>query len=297
MPSFLFPNGAATEAGAYIVVQVLRDDGTQIDGNLFADYRGNPEPEGFGTDWGAISLCYRPSEEAVYALGESGVVLRIAESGATEESIAPEKNGPAEQGALRELRLVGDVVYATGMGRQLYRRKDGGTWERADAGLLDSSDRATVGLTSVAGDGHGFLVAVGYEGEIWEFDGVWRRIESPTHVLLTRVALHEGKYFAAGLAGVLLCRGAEGWQVAGDSGFEQDIWDLASFRGRLYLGTARGLFWTDGGEDIQPEVPQGFTRQVHCAKLSVGAGRLWCFGAEVVSSTLDGTLWQEETIL
>ena len=297
MPKFLYPNGIATETGAYIVVQVVRDDGSLIDGNLFADYRMKPEPEGFGTDWRAISLCYRPSGDVVYAAGENGEIVRIAETGNVEEFIAPAENGPAVQGPIREIRLIGDDLYATGMGRQVYRRTGEGHWDHFDTGVLDSSDRATVGLTSITGDGQGFLIAVGYQGEIWEFDGAWRQVDSPTNLLLNRVLRHEGKYYVAGQVGTLLCREAEGWRIVDAPDFQKDVWDLASFRGNLYLGTSEGLFWTSDGEEIKPVDPAGFTRQVHCAKLSAGADRLWCFGAEIVSTTEDGTLWREEAIL
>ena len=298
MPRFLFPSGVATETGAYVVVQVIGDDGSMIDGNLFADYRMKPEPEGFGTDWRAVSLCYRPSEDVVYAAGENGEVARIAQTGNLEEFIAPAENGPGVQGPIREIRLIGDGLYATGMGRQVYRRIGEGRWDHfLDDGLLDASERAAVGFTSIAGDGQGFFIAVGYQGEIWEFDGAWRQPDSPTNVLLNRVLRHGAKYYAAGQVGTLLCREAEGWRVVDAPSFQHDIWDLASFRGYLYLGTSEGLVRTSDGEEIESVDLTGFTRQVHCAKLSAGAERLWCFGAEIVSTTVDGIRWQEEAIL
>lgn len=296
MPNFLFPNGAATETGAYIIVQVMHDNGELFDGNLYVDYRFDRNPEGFATDWTAISICYHEKENAVYAAGGNGEIVRITDAGNLWAPIAPAEDGPAVEGPIREIRVVGDELYAVGMGRQVYRWVGEGRWEHIDAGVLDTSGRATAGLTSITGDGHGFLVAVGYDGEIWEFDRVWKQITSPTNLLLTRVIAHGGKYYAAGLLGMLLCREREGWRLIETAGFERDIWDLETFRGTLYLGTNRGLFFITPDEDIKPVDPSTFTRQVHCGSLSAGYDRLWCFGAEIVSSTADGAAWREEAI-
>jgi hypothetical protein len=295
MPKFLFPNGTAVETGAYVIVQVMHENGKLLDGNLYADYRFNTNPEGFATDWTAVSICYSERANVVYAAGANGEIVRISDTEHAEEFIAPTENGPAVQGPIREIRVIGSDLYAVGMGRQVYQRIER-RWERIDEGVLDTSGRITAGLTSITGDGNGFLVAVGYDGEIWEFHEAWTEITSPTNLLLTRVISHDGKYYAAGLHGVVLCRELSGWRVIDTGGFERDIWDLETFRGTLYLGTTQGLFWMTPDEEIKPVDPATFTRQVHCASLSAGRDRLWCFGAEIVSSTADGTVWREEAV-
>ena len=296
MTKFLFPNGAATSTGAYIIVQVIHENGELFDGNLYADYKFDKNPEGFGTDWIAISICYYEKENVVYAAGEKGEIVRITDTENLPELIAPAENSPAIQGPIREIQLIGDELYAVGMGRQVYRRVGEGSWEHIDAGVLDTSGRTTAGLTSITGDSHGFLIAVGYDGEIWEYQGLWMQIDSPTNLLLTRAISHNGKYYAVGLVGTVLCREPVGWRVIETPSFKLDIWDLETFHGKLYLGTTQGLFWITPEEEIKPVDPAIFTRQIHCANLSAGHGRLWCFGADIVSSTTDGTLWREETV-
>src|SRR3954454_574516 len=115
MPTFRFANGVATPTGAYVIVQVIDDAGRPIPGNVYADYRFASGTEGFGTDWTAISLCYRASENAVYAAGENGEIVRIADDGNTQEFIAPDDNGPPQLGPIREIRPIGDSLYAVGM--------------------------------------------------------------------------------------------------------------------------------------------------------------------------------------
>jgi hypothetical protein len=297
MPKFFFPNGAATKTGAYVIVQVMHQNGELFDGNLFADYKFDSKPDVFGTNWTAMSICYYEKENTVFASGGNGEIVIIRDSGNQFELISPTENGPEDQGFIREIRLIGNELFAVGMGRQVYRRIGERHWEHIDKGVLDLTGRSTVGFTSIAGDGQGFLVAVGYEGEIWEFNKVWKQITSPTNLLLNRVIAHEGKYYAAGLIGILLCREMDGWHLIDNDGFEEDVWDLETFRGDLYLGTSRGLFLMSPDEKVKPVNPLTFTRQVHCGSLSAGYDHLWCFGAEIVSTTTDGVVWREEKII
>lgn len=296
MTKYLFPNGVATQTGAYIIVQVMHENGELFDGNLYADYRFNNNTEGFGTDWTAISICYHEQESVIYAAGENGEIVRITDTENVIELIAPAENGPAVQGPIREIRVIDNNLYAVGMGRQVYRRIVEGNWEHIDAGVIDTSGRASAGLTSIAGDNHGLLVAVGYDGEIWEHNDTWTQIVTPTNLLLTRTILHHGKFYAAGLVGTVLCREEAGWRVIETSDFKEDIWDIETYRGTLYLGTTQGLFRMSADEEIKPVDLATFTRQIHCASLSVGHDRLWCFGGDIVSSTADGIHWREETI-
>lgn len=295
MPAFLYPNGTAVRTGAYVIAQLIDENGELFNGNLYVDYRFAPNPEGFGTDWTAISICYNERTNVVYAAGANGEILRISDTENTEEFISPIENGPAIHGPIREIRTIGNDLYAVGMGRQVYRRS-GERWEHHDEGVLDTSGRITAGLTSITGDGSGFLVAVGYDGEIWEFHETWTEISSPTNLLLTRVILHDGKYYAAGLHGGILCREPSGWRVIDTGSFQHDIWDLETFRDTLYLGTTKGLFCMTSDEEIKSIDPGNFTRQVNCASLSAGYDRLWCFGAEIVSSSTDGTVWRKEFV-
>jgi hypothetical protein len=297
MPTFRFPDGTATATGAYVVVQVQDDRGELIPGNLLADYRFAANTEGFATDWGAVSICYREAENVVYAAGGNGEIARISDAENAAELIASSGDGPALHGPIREIRAIGNDLFAVGMGRQVYRRIENRRWAHVDAGVLDTSDRVDSGLVSIAGDGKGFLVAVGYGGEIWECDVAWRQVDTPTNLLLTRVVAHAGRYYAAGLLGTLLCRMPEGWRIVDTTGFEHDVWDIESFRGTLYLGTAAGLFRMTPEEEVAPVDPATFTHQVRCTSLSAGRDRLWCFGGDIVSSTSDGVVWREETIL
>ena len=79
--------------------------------------------------------------------------------------------------------------------------------------------------------------------------------------------------------------------------FSHDVWDLESFASTLFLGTTHGLYRLTANQEIVAVADDAFTRQVNCASLSAGHGRMWCFGSDVVSSSSDGHAWREETVL
>ena len=205
MPRLLFPNGVATDNGSYVVAQVIADDGNRLRGSLIIDYQLIRDPECFATDWTAVSICLTEPDGAAIVAGENGEILRIADE-LDEESIGPQNDGPIMHGPIREVRSIGRDLFAVGMGRQVYRRRSSNHWEHLSQGIIDQSKRPTIGFTSICGDGQGHIVAVGYEGEIWEFQDEWTRVDSPSNVLLNRVVLHSGKYYAAGQVGTVICR-------------------------------------------------------------------------------------------
>jgi hypothetical protein len=293
MPRLLFPTGAATQKGAVIIIQVLREDGTPLEGCLLADYRHSPDPEVFATDWRASSICYHEAEDVVYAVGANGEVVRLAEGDRSEEYVSP---GSAYliDGPIREIRSIGPSLFAVGMGRQVYERLSQRQWVRRDSGILEKTGRSVCGLTSITGDGDGFLVAVGYEGEIWEYHDGWVQVDSPTNTLLNRVVRFGAVYYAAGIAGTLLVRAKAGWRAIEIPDTEADIWDLTIFGKHLFIATATGLLRMSADEQFaDTPLPQ----PTRSTALTSGGGLLWCLGSDRVFSTADGESWSEETII
>jgi hypothetical protein len=122
----------------------------------------------------------------------------------------------------------------------------------------------------------------------------WMQVESPTNVLLTRVIPYAGRYYAAGMVGTILCRQPDGWRVVDNSEFVDDIWDLETFQGSLYVGTANGLLRMSSDEKIELVPLTPYSRKARCSGVSAEFGRLWCFGDEIVTSSAEGKVWREE---
>lgn len=251
------------------------------------------EWQGESLPWSALSaaIAQVPKQQLV-AMGASGKILVIGQGEIVEEDILEGQPRSEKDGSsLREVREVEGKVYAVGMDRQAYRRDGAGLWKRIDEGLPPGG-KEVVGLESLHGFTSRDLYAVGWDGEIWRYDGQrWRGVSSPTNLLLNRVlCAGDGWVYACGQAGILLRGKGDQWTVIEQEDISEDIWDLEWFAGKLYLSTSQFLYTlgatghpelVDFGEDV-PET---------CYHLSAAAGVLWSIGAKDIMA-FDGEEWK-----
>lgn len=293
--AYVYPTGVAVEDGAYVVTQVMGPDEKKIPGHLVVEHRPPEAPSGWATDWDIVSIC-RASSGEILCVGGSGVVLVILGQRRTAEVIGDSAMSPETSGPIREIRSLPLGVFAVGMGRQIYRRTPDCTWQPFAPQILDTEYAHITGFTSIVQTRESRLVTVGYGGEIYEYDGNWQKVDTPTNVLLTRGVEHRDNVYAAGLRGTLLRRQSEGWRVVDLGSFRVDIWDLESYGDMLYLGTADGLFRLREGAIEQVEV-ESQTGQVNCSAISSTNDRIWVFGGRVVSQSKNGKDWSRSVIL
>ncbi len=231
----------------------------------------------------AIAVARAPAEKVVL-IGEDGDVETYVGGKVEKESIRP---APVH---LRNARTIDGHVYAFGMKRQVYQRTGELTWVDISAPMAGATDA----LGFEAGDGFNAkeIYAVGWAGEIWQYDGSrWSQRKSPVSVTLTSVCCAEnGKVYAAGREGVLLEGRGEQWApVELSTPANADFWDLCWFGGRLYVATSVGLFTLEGDAlvpvDFGEKAPQTFF------SLSSFDGVLWSVGKADVAS-FNGKIWQ-----
>lgn len=204
--------------------------------------------------------------------------------------------GPQSEGFIRDLKIIGQHAYATGMGRQVYRRLGPGNWQRFVSGIADTSNDylQVTGFNAIDGVSEEDIYAVGFDGEIWRcVRGQWHQITSPTNLILECVkAIKPDLVYAAGQAGILL-RGCEDiWEFIDQTQTTQDFWGLEWFSGRLYLSTEEGLFRLnerDELEAVQMNLPEPRTY----SQLDASNGALWSFGPKHLSWTVDGQTWND----
>lgn len=206
-----------------------------------------------------------------------------------EERIVTPDGDPSQRGNLRHVRTIEKRTFAVGMGRQVYRRDGQNQWTCLDQDIRPS-DGEVKGFECIDGFNENDLYAVGWDGDIWHFDGSrWTQEESPTNQVLTRVlCAADGVVYASGRRGLLL-KGRENiWEVIDQDVIQDDIWDLAWYQNRLYLSTLRELFTLSAGEIV----PVDFGEDVpgSCYHLSASDGVLWSFGAKDMMA-FDGQTW------
>lgn len=231
-------------------------------------------------------------ESQVFVVGRLGFVGLIEGDSVIEETI----EGPQSQGFIRDFRVIGQHVYATGMGRQVYRRLGPGNWGRFDYGLVNSSKDYlhVTGFNAIDGVSEEDIYAVGFDGDIWHcVRGEWRQVASPTNLILERVrALKPDLIYAAGQAGALLRGHDDVWEFIDQTETTGDFWGLEWFYGRLYLSTNEGLFRLNDHDELEP-VDLGLPGPRTYSQLHANNGALWSFGPRHLSWTADGETWND----
>lgn len=232
-------------------------------------------------------------ELQVFAAGPNGRVNIGTLQGDYQEEIDPSENGPRLHGDIRDLRFIGDHIYAAGMGRQIYRRESRNQWIHKDIGILQPISTTDVkGFNSIDGLNEDDILAVGFGGEIWHLlKGKWHKIESPTNVILNKVrVIRKDTAFACGQKGTLL-RGIGGkWGVLDHRSTEDQIWDMEWFDNTLFLATDESLFRLMP-DDTLDQVDMKLGEEVTCGFLHANDGVLLSVGRKHICWTKDGIKW------
>ncbi|MCE9529813.1 MAG: hypothetical protein K8T89_01530 [Planctomycetes bacterium] len=239
-----------------------------------------------------VAVARYPIEQGIF-VGESGKVFAMGSNDQHEETIGTGKDSPKGRGPLRCARAIDGKIYAAGMDRQVYLRQDRNQWAAIDLGARPRkmNEDEIIGFEGIDGFGPKDLYAVGWNGEIWQYKGKrWKRIDSPTNVILTNVCCAgNGKVYACGRVGMLLRGRDDDWEVIAHESTEQDFWGIAWYNDRLYLASMHAVFTLEDDDslkvvDFDNDVPDTYYH------LSAGDGMLWSIGPKDVMA-FDGKEW------
>ncbi len=119
-------------------------------------------------DWKCVGMTVvSHPEERMLAISEDGDVFTTVADSAATEVIKPRPI------VLRGVSTIEGKAVAYGMRRQVYLREGKGRWRPMHG--PDIAEGETAGFEALCGLSLRDLYAVGWEGEIWHFDGkVWR---------------------------------------------------------------------------------------------------------------------------
>ncbi|HVE16236.1 MAG TPA: hypothetical protein VNB29_05840, partial [Chthoniobacterales bacterium] len=234
-------------------------------------------------------------------MGVDGSVITCSKEGFLPESVDRSEKGPQHVGDLREVRTIGKKAYVVGMGRTAYRRDGTDRWVRIDQSVRYSSKTSNAGFNSIHGFSEKEIYAVGWEGEIWRYDGEkWTRCPSPAKRALFRVVCApDGVVYAAGQSGTLVAGRKGKWTVIRQNCTKDDFYGGTWFRDRLYLSTDSGLFVLEGSSLKAAAITSAgkqklkFRADESFEHLASTDEVMWSVGSKMAMYTRDGSTWTE----
>lgn len=289
LSKFSFLDGAIVEPGVLRFVAV--DDDLAASGRMHGvvlTYRTS--------GWKGVSVaeklvaCAADGIGRFVAIAESGREVWVHGSELKQGLVAVGTHSPTANGPLTQVARWGSESWlAVGTGRQAYRRRIV-DWERVDQSCkpLSPEERAEVAFLSVDGFQGGDAYAVGWNGEIWTFNGTsWRQRQSLTNLSLHGVVCAEdGAVYACGQLGTVLKGADDSWAAMDHSATEEDFRDACWHAGSVYVCSSNLLY----------HIRDGAVEQVTDAPIT-STGRLDVYGDVLLSTglkevwILDGSRW------
>lgn len=260
--------------------------------------RGAPKPWSVQpVDFTANRIwAYATPTEKVFLMGPAGEVLITTDTGSTQETIEPGKEGPERYGDLMDLRHIGKHLYACGMSRQVYRREKANHWVHSDQGILVKPNTKSVkGFLSLDGLSENEFYAVGFGGEMFQCKkDTWRPLDSPTNLALNKIRIINPELgFVCGQKGLLLRGAGTRWEAVKHKGPTEELLDLEWFQEQLYVASADGLYRLEKNDALKPVKTK--LKNTSYGHLHAADGVLWSFGTKHLCYTEDGVAWRDAT--
>ncbi len=238
------------------------------------------------TNWNstAIAVAKNPTEQLVI-VGEDGEVCTYVGGSSKDEKALPNVS------MIRRANAINGYAYACGMKRQVYKRTGENQWVDISAPFPKKNEK--VGFESIDGFSEDEVYAVGWNGEIWQYDGFqWLNRGSLTNLILTSVCCaSDGVVYIVGQQGLLIKGRYDVWEVVEwDDEIGFNFWDLCFFKDKLYISSMTELYIYENGLLIDVD----FTGidVSSCYALTQAEDIMWSIGGENVLS-FDGKIWQK----
>lgn len=242
----------------------------------------------------SITLSDSPQRRCI-AVGENGQVTALRDGLVINECVATGVHSPSNLGPLVEVKAIaGRRAIAVGAGRQAYRNEAENRWQKIDDSAQLQSDQLHEScFRAIDGFSEEDVYAVGWEGEIWHFDGtIWTRMASPTNLALYGiVCAQDGLVYICGQLGLLLRGRFSEWHIIDQELTEEDLWSIVEFNDTMFISSQHFLYQLDDDELTAVDMA-GAEPPLTCYKLSTSKEMMWSIGAKDLVA-FDGNRWDK----
>jgi hypothetical protein len=274
--------------GAVVSNDEMREQGAPF--FFLTARRGTEWLEGGGGPWDAYALVSTKYPlEQLAVIGPHGNVHLTGSGDRHQEYIEDGSLTPRNVGLLRGANTIDGLAWVCGMKKQVYQRTDANRWQCVSKDIVGGE--GVHGFEAIDGFSATDVYAVGWNGEVWHFDGIaWHKKEVATDVILTEVCCAgNGVVYALGRGQQFLLGRDNHWQVT-SLDLPTDLISLCWFQDALYAASAADIFKLTADGTFEPVVIPG-DRPTTCGKLAVGTGIMLSAG-ERDWFTFDGTDWK-----
>lgn len=244
--------------------------------------------DGGGLKWDAVAVtrCQLPIPQYV-VVGVEGQVQFIGSGDIHEERVKDGDSEPSAAGALRNAKAIKGVLYVCGMNRQVYRREDRDSWRNLSSAIR--SEHGVYGFEAIDGFDATEIYAVGWEGEIWAFNGSrWQQHDAGTNaILLDLVCAGDGVVYVLARGRKLVVGRGAIWKTI-DLELAVELCSVAWFDDKLYACSTRDIFVWDGARFQVLAISGDRPRTLQY--LSVGESGLCAVGPKDIF-LFDGSSW------
>ena len=292
---------AYTKEKAFFVAGYDKAAKSDLPGSGLFVWVGHWQSEAIPLDGTSIAAATFPLI-SLLIMGVDGRVFRWASGPASEEVIDSSENGPQNYGDLREIRTIDERSYIVGMRRTVYRCDGVKNWIRIDQGVRCSEDdESDAGFNSIHGFNESDIYAVGWDGEIWHWNGrKWNQKESPTNLALFRVVCsQDNQVYCCGQNGTIIFGREDTWDIMEHDETDETFWGATWFKGNLYLSTSNGIFILKKANLEPVEIKPKNNIEIviepnNCFyRLDANDEVLWSIGEKMVIFSEDGNYWNE----
>ena len=236
-----------------IVAGLARLDEEHTAHTIVLKWSGTLPWHGIALNWSSGSCCAILDPRHVFwLLGTDGEFGLVHGNELTESDVGDD--------ALSAVAAVGRYIYAVGVVGQILRSENGRSWERLTHAETVNDEL----LEAAAAYSPDEVYAVGAEGAIVLLRPTTaERIHSPTNLVLSGICRGpDDLLYACGQQGVILRGRAHEWTIIEHGVTTEDLWDICTFQGRVFLSSTHFLYELKGNTletvSFEHDIPRTF---------------------------------------